>query len=92
MPDGERFSPDWASAPGGTIGDILEERGISSADFADLMGFTPGEKDNLIAGRMHISDTVARRLSEVLGGSVRFWLAREFDYREGIGRLDAAGR
>ncbi len=92
MNDGERFSPDWASAPGDTIGDILQERDISSTDFADLIGFTPGEKDNLIAGRTHISDTVARRLSEALGASVRFWLAREFSYREDIGRLDAAGR
>ena len=35
MTSGQEFRPDWASAPGETIADVLDERGVSVAEFAD---------------------------------------------------------
>ena len=38
MNNNEGFRPDWTSAPGDTIADILQERNISDTGFATLMG------------------------------------------------------
>ena len=35
-----RFNPDWVSAPGDTIADILQERGLTVADLAERTGLT----------------------------------------------------
>jgi hypothetical protein len=32
------FAPDWLSAPGGTMLDVMEERDLSSKELAALLG------------------------------------------------------
>jgi HTH-type transcriptional regulator / antitoxin HigA len=86
----EGFSPNWASAPGETIADILEERDLSLTDFAQLIGQSPAEVKGLLEGRTPLTIRVARLLEKVLGGSVAFWMARDFQYREGVSRLHSA--
>jgi len=83
------FSPDWASAPGDTIADILRERGISIPEFGVQIGCTPEHVEDLLQGRAAITIAIARRLSEALGGSVEFWMSRDFQYREDVARLEA---
>ena len=83
------FQPNWASAPGDTILDIMEERGISHGEFATSMGQTLQETTDLLKGRMAISMTVARKLEEVLGASLEFWMSRDYQYREDLARLGA---
>jgi HTH-type transcriptional regulator / antitoxin HigA len=83
------FSPDWASAPGDTIADILRERGVSIAEFAVQIERTPEQVEDLLQGRATITIAIARKLSEVLGGSVEFWMSRDFQYREDVARLQA---
>ena len=85
------FEPDWLSAPGGTILDIIEERGISSKDLAALLGYSTERTERLIAGKEAITRDVASLLSEQLGGSEKFWLSREINYRNEIARLQSAG-
>jgi HTH-type transcriptional regulator/antitoxin HigA len=90
MPSTHEFCPDWASAPGNTIADILDERDISVVEFAQRMGITAAQAVDLLEGRAAITIAVARRLEQVLGASVEFWMSRDFQYRQDIARLHAA--
>jgi HTH-type transcriptional regulator / antitoxin HigA len=81
------FRPDWVSSPGETIFEILEERSYSLADFSARMNQTLQETGDLLEGRSTITIGVARRLEEVLGASVEFWMSRDFQYREDSIRL-----
>lgn len=82
----DAFSPDWISAPGETIEDMLEERGWSQAELADRTGFTRKHVNDLVKGRAAISPETALRLESVLGSSAEFWLTREAQYREALER------
>jgi len=86
MTSSQEFRPDWASAPGDTIADILGERQISVAEFAHLMGGTADDTRDLLQGRATITIATARRLEGVLGASVEFWMSRDFQYRQDISR------
>jgi len=90
MPRNHEFSPDWASAPGDSIADILRERDLSVIEFADRMGETPEHATDLLQGRATITIGIARRLERVLGASVEFWISRDFQYRQDTARLHAA--
>jgi plasmid maintenance system antidote protein VapI/Zn-dependent peptidase ImmA (M78 family) len=81
------FTPDWTSAPGETIRDILELRGFSIAAFAQLMEQPVDRLLDLLEGRTPITIAIARKLSSVLGASVEFWMARDFEFREDRSRL-----
>lgn len=83
------FAPDWISAPGETIAELLEERGWSQSDFATRTGFTPKHVHLLLQGKASISEDTALRLERVLGSSARFWLNLETQYREQLLRRQA---
>jgi addiction module HigA family antidote len=83
----DHFRPDWASPPGETIADILEERGLSAAELAEGLGRTPAYASELVHGREVITAEVARYLEAFLGGSAVFWMNRESQYREDLARL-----
>lgn len=90
MSSSHDFRPDWASAPGDTIADILRDQALSVIEFARRMGETPDHVRGLLEGRATITIGIARRLERVLGGSVEFWMSRDFQYRQDIARLHAA--
>lgn len=83
----DNFNPDWVSAPGDTIAEILSERKLSVADFAKRMGQSLSQTEDLLQGKATITIGVARRLGQVLGASVKFWMSRDFQYREDVGRI-----
>lgn len=87
MASSPQFRPDWASAPGDTIGELLEARGLSVDDFAQALGHTPKDVVDLLQGRATITIGTARQLARILGGSVAFWMSRDFQYREETARL-----
>ncbi len=89
--DENGFQPDWLSVPGGTILDILEERGMSTKELAMLLGYTQHRAERLLAGKEAITKDVAKLLSERLGGSERFWMSREKNYRNEVARLQGTG-
>lgn len=86
----DEFRPDWISAPGDTIADILAERSLSTDKFAQLLGETVEQVRDLLDGRATITIRIARQLERVLGGSVEFWISRDFQYRQDSARLHAA--
>lgn len=89
MSSTQDFRPNWASAPGDTISDILRERKLSEVDFARQLGRPLEDARDLLQGRSTITLAIARRLERVVGSSVEFWMARDFQYRESVARLHA---
>lgn len=86
------FYPNWASAPGETINDILSERRISFEDFAEHIGQSIETAHGILEGRVAITIAIARQLERILGGSVEFWMSRDFHYRQDIARLHTTSR
>jgi len=87
MSEEKEFQPDWASPPGETIAQILEQRKLSPMKFAERIGRTSKEVEELIGGAEKITIETARKLESVLGASVAFWMIRESHYREDQARL-----
>ena len=87
-----KFKPDWVSPPGDTIVDLMEERDWSQAEVAQRMGFSPKHLNQLVKGKVSLTDDAALRLERVLGSTATFWLSREAKYREQLARLDATSR
>ena len=86
------FSPNWVSAPGDTITDILKERDLSVAEFSEQVGYSREDTLAVLEGRAAISIELAERLEEVLGAPAAFWMRRDFDYREDAARISRADR
>ena len=84
------FTPDWVSPPGDTLLDILEERDWTQEELAQRLGYTPKHVNQLIKGKVPLTEDAAIRLERVVGSTVGFWLAREAKYRERCARLAAA--
>jgi HTH-type transcriptional regulator / antitoxin HigA len=84
------FRPNWASAPGDTIADALEEKKLSLAVFSKHIGCSIDETKDLLAGRIAMTLTLARKLESELGSSVEFWMSRDFHYRDSVTRLGNA--
>lgn len=89
MAEPQAFAPDWLSPPGETIADLLEEGGLSQAEFAERTGFTRKHVNDLVRGRAAITADAALRLERVLGSTADFWLTREAQYREALERRRA---
>jgi HTH-type transcriptional regulator/antitoxin HigA len=83
------FAPRWASPPGDTIRDALEERGLSREAFAEAIGIPISHVPALLGGEERISIALARRISSTIGGSVEFWLTRDGQYRDDLALVDA---
>ena len=45
------FAPDWASPPGDTIVDLIEERGWTQAELAERLGYSARHVSRLVQGR-----------------------------------------
>lgn len=78
------FRPDWISAPGDSINQILKQRDISISEFAHDLGESVDKVNDLIKGHAKITPEIAQRLSETIGATVGFWIARERKYREDL--------
>lgn len=74
------ISRDLIIHPGETIGDILEERGITQAELATRTGVTPAYVCNVIAGKKDISARFALALEYALGVSKNFWINLQANY------------
>lgn len=88
----QTFSPDWVSPPGDTIMDIMDERDWSQVELARRLGFSTKHLNQLIKGKVSLTDDTALRLERVLGSTANFWLNREAKYRERLARLNVKER
>ncbi|WP_431674487.1 ImmA/IrrE family metallo-endopeptidase [Rhizobium leguminosarum] len=81
------FEPNWASAPGATIVRLMDAKEIPFDEMASGLGMSENQLQALIDGRARIDATLASALSENLGSTPRFWLARDKTYVEELSRL-----
>jgi Zn-dependent peptidase ImmA (M78 family)/plasmid maintenance system antidote protein VapI len=88
MAKSTHFCPDWISAPGDTIGDILRQRQITDEVFAKTIGTSIDEVHKLLKGRSEISEQLAAKLESTIGGATSFWTSREKRYREKLQALE----
>lgn len=74
------ISRDLIIHPGETIGDVLEERGITQAELATRTGTTSPFISNVIAGKKDISAKFAMALEYALDVPKSFWLNLQANY------------
>lgn len=85
--DDSPFVPNWASPPGESVREAAHHRGLTLEEFGSRTGLPPHAVADLVAGRLRIMPELAERLEQVVGGTARFWLRREAQYLESLGRL-----
>ncbi|MHB8961887.1 MAG: helix-turn-helix domain-containing protein [Saccharofermentanales bacterium] len=78
-----------AVAPGATIREQLDIRGMSQKEFALRMDMSEKHISHLINGKVELSHGVALRLESVLGLPASFWNNLEALYREQLSRVEA---
>src|SRR6266508_4258362 len=85
------YEPRRVSPPGGTLQDILDERGMAQNELAERTGLTAKAINEIIKGKMAITPDTALKLERALGLPAEFWLAREQHYQEWLARQRAQG-
>jgi len=81
------FEPNWASPPGATVLDLLQERQVPVKELAHRAHRDVLSVSRLIFGVEPLSADWAECLSAMLGASPGFWLRREEMYRTDLRRL-----
>lgn len=85
--DVQNFAPNWASAPGETLSDIIAEKHISEAELAKLIKTSLNDVKQLLDGSAGITEEIARHLANLFGMSPAFWTKRQAQYSEDLARL-----
>ena len=73
MSNTKRYADIIAFHPGYYIAEIIEDMGISQAEFAARMGTTGKTLSLLLNGQSNITNDLAKKLSVMLGTSVELW-------------------
>src|SRR2546422_9873932 len=81
-----QYVTDTASAPGETLEEVLESRGMSQAELADRTGRPKKTINEIVKGKAAITAETAIQLERVLAIPASFWIAREQNYREAVAR------
>lgn len=87
-----RYVPNYASPPGDTLQEVLEERGMSQAELAERTGRPKKTINEIINGKAAITPETALQFERVLGISASFWNNRERHYREALARIEEEER
>ncbi|MFC5862512.1 ImmA/IrrE family metallo-endopeptidase [Acidicapsa dinghuensis] len=69
---------------------IISARGLSSAYVQDSLAIREDELKGLLAGKLHISSELAKRLAAVMGSTPRFWLERDKQYHASLKAIELA--
>lgn len=76
--------------PGYYIDELVEESGLTQADFAKRLGTTPKNLSELIRGKQKLSIDIATKLARMYGSSVKYWLGLQLAYDEGLSEINSA--
>src|SRR5262245_27167409 len=86
----ERFTPDWFSRPGDTIGALLARQSGDGSTLAAAMGKDKAFVLRLIGGAERIDDAIAGEVARVPGGSAAFWDRRQHCFDTALARIAGA--
>ena len=76
--------------PGYYIADIIEDMGITQAEFATRMGTNTKTLSYLINGQANISNDLAKKLSVMMGTSVDVWMNLQNSYDQKLIEIQKA--
>ena len=76
------FTPDYNETPGATVQELIEEKSITQAELAEMVGLTPEAAGQMMTGEIPLTDDVATRLETAFGVPASFWMRREASYRK----------
>src|SRR5579859_2375733 len=79
--------PTLVSAPGETLLETLETRGVPQTELAKQMGIPVRLVNEIVQGKAAITPEIASQLERIFEVSASFWLRRERSYRESLARL-----
>jgi addiction module HigA family antidote len=77
---------DWAVAPGETLLEALQDRGLSQSDLARRMGRPIKTINEIVNGKAAITPDTAIQLELALGITAAFWTNLEANYRAQLAR------
>jgi HTH-type transcriptional regulator/antitoxin HigA len=66
---------------GATIKENLKEINMSHSDFAERIGITETHAGLLIKGEIEVTPKIAKKLSNIIGASPKFWLNLDSNYK-----------
>jgi HTH-type transcriptional regulator / antitoxin HigA len=84
------FQPDWFSKPGDTLLTLMEQRELTCEALARKLGCTEAVVRGLLSGTVTISRDIANALSKHVGGTPKFWEARQARYQSALARAASA--
>lgn len=82
------YTPDYAVSPGDVLDEHCEAAGLTQAELAQRLGFSPKHVNRLLAGLEPVTPETALKLEAVFGLPARVWLALEARYREHLARAE----
>jgi HTH-type transcriptional regulator/antitoxin HigA len=80
---------DYATSPGETLQDLMEEQGLTQRDLARRADLSPKHVNQLLHGLVSLSPAVAQRLELVTGMPARMWNQLEALYQSDLQRIQA---
>ena len=87
-----KYEPDYAVAPGATLKEVLEEKGISQTALATRSGLAEKTISQIINGVAPITYETAEKFELALGVPARFWNQRELEFRENLAGITSRDR
>ena len=75
------YSPTEVSPPGDTLSEMLDERGMSQRDLAERTGLSAKHINQIVKGKVSLSQDIALRFERVLGAPASFWVNRDATYQ-----------
>jgi plasmid maintenance system antidote protein VapI len=86
---GTDFVPRWASPPGDTIKDAIDEQRLDPRSLASALELPSDKFDAFLEGDIPLTIRLAERLVATIGGSIEFWMTRDGQYRADQSRVAA---
>ncbi len=80
---------DYATSPGETLQDLMEEQGLTQRDLARRADLSPKHVNQLLHGLVSLSPAVAQRLELVTGMPARMWNQLEALYQSDLQLIQA---
>lgn len=76
--------------PGYYVEEVIEDMGISQAEFALRLGTTGKTVSKLVHGQIRLSNDLAKKLSMMLGTSVDMWLSLQSTFDQKVLEIEQA--
>ncbi len=83
------FTPDYATPPGATLADVLQDKGMTQQELSLRTGMAAKTINEIVKGKAPITADTAVKLETVFGVKASFWLRLEMGYQEDLARIRA---